>query len=44
MDICDSCNPRDFKRYTTQQMGDVFLRNDLYKTEVSSSDLPEEYL
>ena len=44
MDICDSCNPRDFKRYTTRKMRDVFLRSDLYKTEVSSPELLEEYL
>lgn len=44
MDIRDSCNPRDFKRYTTQQMRDVFLRSNLYNTEVSSPDFLEEYL
>ena len=44
MDIGYSSNPRDFKRYTTQQMWDVFLRNDLYNTEVSNPDFLEEYL
>ena len=44
MDIRYSCNQCDFKRYTTQQMRDVFLRSDLHKTEVSSHDLLEEYL
>ena len=44
MDIRYHCNQCDFKRYTTQQMWDVFLRSDLFKTEVSNLDLREEYL
>ena len=44
MDIRYSCNQCDFTRYTTQQMRDVFLCNDLYNTEVSNPDFLEEYL
>ena len=33
MDIRYSCNQRDFKRYTTEEVSNEFLITDLYKAD-----------
>ena len=38
MDIRYSCNQRDFKRYTTEEVSNEFLITDLYKEHEKVAD------